>query len=388
MPDPCAITALGCIAAPGAGIAAQLSALRRGGSALRLSHRRDLPLSQHMPLGHVDAPLPPAPFRNLALGLAAAEEALANGALTPPQRRRLGLIVGTSTGGMGPSEQAYIEQGSEYLCPHYRHQQMHVTTRLLAQHLGIQGPQSTHAVACVSSACALAEAMTWLRLGICEACLVVGCDALTRVTTAGFNSLQLIDPSGCKPFTEQRQGMNVGEAGAALLLETRQHATARGAPIAAWLAGWGLRGDGYHPTSPDPQARQLVRAIGDALNDAGVKPEDIDWINAHGTGTRDNDATEATAFAQALPGIAVSSLKGLYGHTMGAAAAVEAVACCLALQHQEIYPNHCPPGTSPIAGLPLVSAHRRQPLRAICSTNLAFGGMDAALVFRGASACA
>lgn len=386
MAEPVAITAIGCIGAPGADCAAQLRALRAGKRCLRQSSLPGLPLSMLMPLGIVDSPLPANHYRNAALAVHAGAEALA--AIPRPMRRRLGLIVGTSTGGMGPSEAVYLSAGPDQMSPVYRHQQMHCVTRLCAEDLGIHGPQSTHSVACVSAACALIEAMGWLRSGLVDACLVIGTDANTRLTAAGFHSLQLVDQAGCRPLTEERAGMNLGEGAAALLLERPEHARARSAPILAYVSGWGLRGDGYHPTSPDPSATQLTRAINDALSDAQLSAADIGWINAHGTGTRDNDATEAIAFSQCLPQVPVSSIKAIYGHTMGAAAAIEAVACVLALQHQERYPSVGADNAPAIPGLNLQRQWQPGPLRAVLSTSLAFGGMDAALVFTEAQQCA
>ena len=165
------------------------------------------------------------------------------------------------------------------------------------------------------------------------------------------------------------------------LLETPDAARQRQADILASLLGWGLCADGYHPTSPDPEATYLRQAILDCLHDARVQAEEIDWINAHGTGTRENDATEAKAFAHIAPKVPVSSLKRLYGHTMGAAAAIEAVASVLALQHQERYQSVGCEGLSPINGLSLQTAHESCEIRHVLSTSLAFGGMNAALLF-------
>ena len=385
MVSPLAITGIGCLGSPGQGIPAQLAALRLGASRLERRAQAQLPMSGEMPFGVVKSSIPPDLYPNAAFALWAAEEALEN---TPDSMRQsMGLIVGTSTGGMGSSEQVYLNDSTNVTDPVYFNQQMHCVSRIVAQRLRINGPQSTHSVACVAAACALIEAINWLRAGIVERCLVIGSDANVRLTASGFSSLQLVDTSGCKPLCIERNGMNLGEGAAALLLETPQAARKRQAPILASLRGWGLCADGYHPTSPDPEAVYLRKAIEDSLQDAGIQPDELDWINAHGTGTRDNDATEAKAFQHCTPHVPVSSLKSLYGHTMGAAAAIEAVSCVLAIQHQERYKSVGAENGTPIDGLPLQLTHKSYPIRNVLSTSLAFGGMNASLVFGGPSSC-
>ena len=262
-----AISGLGIAAAPGIGIDAQLSALHQGSCGLAPRSDPRLPLASELALGHVDGALTAHRARTTSLALSAAEEALAQ--LAPHHRAELGVIVGTSTGGMPESEAAYF---SDPTTPHaaYRDQQAHQVAAAVARHCHCRGPQNTHSVACASAASAIAEGAEWIRQGLCPRVLVIGADALCRLTIAGFTSLKVVDPAGCRPLVEERAGMSLGEAGAALLLESPEALHARGGEALACLRGWGLRADAYHATAPEPSGAQLERAIRDALADAAL----------------------------------------------------------------------------------------------------------------------
>jgi 3-oxoacyl-(acyl-carrier-protein) synthase len=385
---PLAITGVGCIGAPGRGVHAQRAALCEGRSGLSLSACGDLPLARRLPIGRVQDRLPPLPSRTAALAVAAAQEALANARVASDQRGELGVVVGTCTAGLPESERDYLGLGPDATSPTYRWQQAHRTTQAVARLMHAQGPQSTHSVACASSAAAMVEACELIRSGRCAQVLVIGADALTRITMAGFGSLQLVDAEGCRPFTDERHGMSLGEGAAALVVEDAEHARRRQAPILASLLGWGLRADGYHSTTPDPQAQQLQQAIRECLQDGGVSPAQVGYICAHGTGTRDNDACEARALSAIFGQVPVASSKRVYGHTMGACAAIEAVGCCLALQAQRLWPSAGAFGGTPLRGIDVVVAVREGPLDTVCSTTLAFGGVNAALLFGRPERCA
>jgi len=385
---PLAITGLGCVGAPGCGLDAQLSALAAGRSHLARSSRGDLPLAQRIPIGRVDAALPPLPSRTAALALVAARQALEDAGLSESQRGELGVVVGTCTAGLPESERAYLCQGPEAVTPIYRWQQAHCTTHAVARLLHCGGAQSTHSLACASAAAALVEAAELVRSGQCPAVLVIGADALTRLTMAGFYSLQLVDEQGCRPFLTERRGMSLGEGAAALVIEDAVHARRRGASTLASFLGWGLRADGYHSTTPEPNGTQLQLAIRESLADAGLAPDAVGYVNAHGTGTRDNDECEARALAAIFGAVPTASAKRTYGHTMGACAAIEAVACCLALRHQRLWPSAGGQDGTPLSNIDLVRTQRAVPLAVACSTTLAFGGVNAALLFGEASRCA
>ena len=383
MSRPLAITGLGCIAAPGRGLAAQRAALAAG--ACGLERRRDprLPLAATLPTGSVTTALDPTRGRTLALALVAAEDALRDAGLERP-RTTVGISLGTCTGGIRESEVAYLAAPTT---SHevYRHQEAHRVTDAVAAATGLRGPRATHSVACASAACALAEAAEWIRTGLVPAVLVVGADALCRLTMAGFHSLKVVDPEGCRPLTAERGGMSLGEAGAAVLLEDPDHARQRGARVHASLLGWGLRADAYHATAPQPDGSMLQAAIRAALDDAG--DDAVAYVCAHGTGTRDNDACETAALAACLGRVPTASSKRCYGHTMGAAAAVELVGCCLALAADTAWPSAGAEDATPLDTVDVVVSPRPLGGDLVCSTSLAFGGVNAAIVIGGAARC-
>ena len=382
-----AITGLGCVGAPGRGLAAQRAALAAGSCGLRLMPQSSLPLARSVPVGAVNIALPPLPSRSSALALAAAQDAVRAAKLSPEQCGDIAVVVGTCTGGMPESEAVFLRDGEHVVSPMYRRQHPHRTTQALARVLGCHGPQGTHAFACASAAAAIIEAMELVRSGACPAALAVGADALTRVTMAGFTSLMLIDPLGCRPLTNERGGMSLGEGAAALLIEHPDHARQRGAHVIASLLGWGEHADAYHLTSPAPEGIQLERAISDALQDAGVTPQTIGYVNAHGTGTRDNDQVETTVLSRLFGALPTASAKRTYGHTMGAAAAIEAVACCLAISDQQLWASAGADTGTAIAGVEVVRATRAAAVDVVLSTTLAFGGVNACLAFGKAERC-
>jgi 3-oxoacyl-(acyl-carrier-protein) synthase len=374
---PAVITGLGCLGAPGRGIGAQLAALRAGTCGLATFDDPVLPLAARLPVGRVTGSLPDLP-RTAALGAVAAEEALAD--LPADLRRDTGLIVGTATAGMAESERAYLADGQAAPANAFRHHPAAAVTALLREATGCRGPSATHSSACASSACALIEALVWLRTGRCRRVLVVGADANTRLTMSGFLALEVVDPAGCRPLIEERAGMSLGEAGAALLLETPAAATERAATPLALAEGWGLRADAHHVTAPHPAGVQLQAALREALADAGLTPADIGYVNAHGTGTRDNDASECAALTAVLGAVPVASSKRVYGHTMGAAGAVEAIATVLALCVQERFVSAGAEDGTPLPGVTVQRTTAAATLRHAISTSLAFGGVNAALV--------
>lgn len=364
------ITGLGAVCAHGAGVAAFEDAAWAGRCGLATADDRDLPLAARLPVGRVTVPLPRLGGRTTALALLAAQEALGDARLPDAA-----VLVGTTTGGMRASEAAYLADPASPASA-YASQPAHATARLLAARLGLHGPQATHSEACAAAACALGEALDWLRLGLCETALVVGSDALTRLTTAGFASLQVVDPAGCRPFTAERAGMNLGEGAAALLLETEAHAEARGARPLARLTGWGLAADAHHATAPHPEGTHLEAALRVALAAAGRSG--VDWVHAHGTGTRDNDAVESTTLDRVLGAVPFSSTKRVTGHTMGAAALFGAVAACRAIARQAV-----PVSAGTELGTPLgaaVRASRSARVDAAAVTCLAFGGVNATVI--------
>ncbi len=385
---PLAITGMGCVGAPGSGLAAQIPALKNGASGLQINPNASQPLAQKVPVGAVRSPLPHLPSRTQALALCAAKEAFQQAGITKNTAASFGVVVGSCTGGMPESEAYYLNTSQTEVSPIYRRQHPHRSTQMLARLLGVHGPQGTHALACASAAAAIIEAMELVRSGICPGAIAVGSDALTRVTLAGFTSLMLVDPHGCRPLTLERAGMSLGEGAAALVIEDPDHARKRGATIQASLLGWGQYADAFHLTSPEPEGYQLERAVRDAINDSGISFTDVNYINAHGTGTKDNDNVESKVLNRLFGQIPTASTKRNYGHTMGAAAAIEAVASCLALQHDTMWASCGAETGTPISEIEVLTKTRDKKIDVVLSTTLAFGGINACLAFGKGERCA
>ena len=383
MAAPLAITGLGAICTAGIGAAALRAGLLAGRDGLACRVDAALPLAATMPVGAVTGVLPDG-SRGAALAEVAAREALAQAGLPAPG---LGLILGSCTGGMRASEASYFSAGPGPVAAAYRDQTIGRSVAQLRQRLGLRGMASAHAEACASVACAMVEAATWVRGGLVPAVLVVGADPLTRLTMAGFASLQVVDPAGCRPFTTGRAGMSLGEGAVALVIEDAAHARRRGAQILGSLLGWGQAADAHHGTAPDPTGSWLERAVRDALTDAALPPSSIGYVSAHGTGTRDNDASEAAALARLCGAVPVASTKRVVGHTMGAAAGFGVAAALLAVQGAGLAPSAGAEGPT-LTEVDVVRTHRAVRCAAALVTCLAFGGVNAALVLGGAERCA
>src|SRR5258706_10509227 len=213
--------------------------------------------------------------------------------------------------------------------------------------------------------------------------LAGGADCLSRMTWGGFHSLLLVDASGCRPFDAHRAGMSLGEGAAVLVLEAEETARQRGAALLARLSGWGASCDAYHITAPHPEGAGALAAMQAALHRAGLTPPSIDYVNAHGTGTRDNDLAETKAlkklFGNRVPPF--SSTKRIFGHALAASGAVEAVVCVEALRRQQLPPN--PGFTTPdlSIGLEPIAAMRPAKLTHAMSNSFGFGGNNCVLIF-------
>src|SRR2546426_546452 len=198
---------------------------------------------------------------------------------------------------------------------------------VVSQALGLYGPRETFSTACSSSALAVAMAADAVRRGVVPLALAVGTDGLCRLTYAGFDALQALDTEPCRPFDRDRRGLSLGEGAAALVLEADAHARARSARPGAGVLGWAVTGDAHHVTAPPPDGAGAWAALAGALADARVPPEAVDYVNAHGTGTRQNDAVEIDVlrrvFGRRLARLPVSSTKSQLGHCLGAAGAAQ-----------------------------------------------------------------
>jgi len=258
---------------------------------------------------------------------------------------------------------------------------------LLGYRLHLTGLRASTNSACSSSTMAIGYGADLISAGRLDAALCGGADALCRTALAGFNALRVIDTEACRPFDVSRNGMNIGEAGAVLVLEELAHAERRGAHVYAEVAGYAAYCEAYHATAPEPDGIAVAALLTAALAASGVPPEAVDHVNAHGTGTPQNDRTEAKGirrvFGDRAATIPVTSIKSMVGHCLGAAGAVEAAALALTIDRGVIPPTVHHRQTDPECEIDVVAnASRQQTVRCAVSTSLAFGGNDAALVMK------
>jgi 3-oxoacyl-[acyl-carrier-protein] synthase II len=331
--------------------------------------------------------------RSDRFALLATEEALRQSGLTLPfvDPTRVGVAIGSSTGGMLETEAYYRERLAARPTRFWRKRLAAATvaapTDLVAAAVAARGPRLSPSTACSSGAIALAMGASWIRAGRVDVVLAGGADALARMTYTGFHALQALSSEPCRPFDRTRRGLTLGEGAGVVVLESEAHATARGARIVAELAGAGLSCDASHPTAPHGEARGAVLALEAALHDAGMSPEEIDYVNAHGTGTVQNDASETFALKRALGAsaqrVAISSTKALIGHLLGAAGAVEAIATILAITDGWAPPTLHLSDPDPACDLDYVpNVGRPLAIAGALSNSYGFGGNNCSLVLR------
>lgn len=377
------------------------------GSALDEIGRRMLDLAQSgvtmvdaylpgrsVPLGRVDASVPLPSVEEFPLRDRSRNNRLILAALSqirPAVDRAIerfgadsfGIVIGTSTSGIAEGEMALREFAVSGKLPesfHYGQQELGSPAAVLAATLGITGPAYVHSSACASSAKALASAARLILMGACDAVLAGGVDSLCAFTVAGFAALESVSDTRCNPLSRNRNGINIGE-GAALFLLSRE-------PSTVALRGWGESSDGHHMSAPDPAGVGARLAMEQALSRAGITAAQVEYINLHGTATVQNDAMEARV-VHALFGdrVPVSSTKPFTGHALGAAGAIEAGLCWLAMQDDNAsgkVPPHLWDGLADPILPPLNVAERGtslgHPLRCAVSNSFAFGGANATLV--------
>ena len=298
---------------------------------------------------------------------------------------RIAVVMGTSTSGILETEHAYRQRDASigslppWYTSRYRYtHNMYSLGHFVRTCLGLQGPAMVISTACSSSAKVFATAARLLQSGLCDAAIVGGVDSLCLTTLYGFSALQLLSASPCRPCDEDRDGLSLGEAAGFALLESKERVGRRGAVA---LLGYGESADGYHMSHPHPEGAGAIRAIKDSLNRAGLKPEDIEYINLHGTATRANDSVEDRAVYSifgARP--ACSSTKGWTGHTLGAAGITEAVICALCLTHGLIPGTlHCT-RVDPSLNSRILRDHQIGSIGRVVSNIFGFGGNNCSLV--------
>jgi 3-oxoacyl-(acyl-carrier-protein) synthase len=386
-----AVTGIGAVCAAGRDSGALLDALRRPQRVFGPDRRHDL-LDFEVTVGqaadewfsaHEHHELD-SPTGRLCLTAAreCAADAISRGGAAPD-----GLAVGTSTGGQSRNEEVVfgLLDGSPPADFTYRGQGcMASPTRLVGRDLDVRGPIQTVSTACTSSANSLALGAAWIRRGLARRVLAGGGDALCHTTIASFRALELTGVEMCTPFGPDRPGLTLGEGAGFLMLEPLDDVLAAGREPLAELLGAGVSSDAHHMTAPPDDGAGAELAMRRALADAGLEPGDVHHVNAHGTGTRLNDAAEAAAVSRVFgPEVPVMSCKGLVGHTLGGAGGLEAVAAVLSVIRAIAFENlgaDRPDGDCPVTLVgPGGFALPERPV--VLSNSFAFGGNNCALLF-------
>ena len=388
---PVVITGLGAASPYGAGVAAFWKGLAGGACAIRELSLIETDGFRCRLAAEVPEPLAGSTRRTRAdrLALGAAGEALADAGLGARDRAAAALVVGAVGGGMLEAEAWYWRDPRDGARPAslsaVRGVLPSAHAEMLASRFRLGGPRHTVVTACSSGAVALAEAAELIADGVVEVAVAGGVDAITRICFMGFNALKLLDPAPCRPFDRERRGMSIGEGAGFMVLESAARARARRARVYATLAGHGMTTDAFHVTAPEPEGDGMVRAMTAALARAGAAPREVQYANAHGTGTLQNDRIEAHALARVFGegGLLVSSSKSMIGHTMAAAGSLEAIATVLALEHGLVPPTASlatPDPDVPFDCVPLAARAAR--LTCAISNSFGFGGQNVTLLFR------
>lgn len=397
METPVFIAAVGAITAIGEGADACLQSLAAEHSGISALEGLPSQLAGKFPVGEVKAAsgtlaakcgVNPAWPRTALLSAAAVEDCWAPFSARLDSKR-IGFFSANTVGGMDKTEgfyPAFLHDRAAGRKDDFRYHECGAVTQLVARHFGFGAYTSTVSTACSSSANSIALAAQMIRAGMIDGAVAGGADALCRFTLNGFNSLGILDPEACRPMDASRHGLNLGEGAGYLLLMNEALLKESGASPLATVSGWGNANDAYHQTASSPDGRGNMLAMKAALAKASLLPGDISYINLHGTGTENNDASEGKAVEQ-LFGSDVppaSSTKSFTGHTLGAAGGVEAVFSALAIRDGLVYPNLRWSRQMPeVAFAPAVALERR-PLKHVLSNSFGFGGACSSLIV---SAC-
>ncbi|MDR2627601.1 MAG: beta-ketoacyl-[acyl-carrier-protein] synthase family protein [Dysgonamonadaceae bacterium] len=319
--------------------------------------------------------------RTSLLGLIAARSAMQSSRSKTPEER-IALVSATTVGGMDYNEIHYRDlSAGKGNCEAMEVLDCADAAQKIAADLGISSRVTTVSTACSSSANAIIVGARMIRCGLADKVLAGGTDALTRFALNGFRSLEIVSPTGCKPFDANRNGVTLGEGAAYLVLESA--ATACPDNVLCTLSGAADTNEAYHQTASSPEGEGAAMSMRKALQSAGLKAGDIDYINAHGTGTAVNDLSEGRAvesiFGSRIPPL--SSTKGYTGHTLAAAGAIEAVISILAIRHRMVFPNIRFSERMPELSFRPEVALTSLPVRHVMSNSLGFGGSNSSLIF-------
>lgn len=389
MTPPFPVTAYSAVNALGQTTAEVIRSLGEGRSGIR-----PCPLSVPFtaPSGAMSTPAPALPealtaydspsARLAAAALTEIQQPLAR-ALARHGADRVALIVGTTTAGLGRTEEARAHLATTGALPAgydlHRQHSFGGLLEALRRLTGIRGPAFVVSTACSASAKAMASAQRLLQTGAVDAVLVGGVDALAQTTLRGFHSLDILSPEPCRPLSTARAGINIGEGAAYLLLEREGDGPAR-------LLGAGESSDAHHMSAPHPEGAGALAAMTAALAQAGTAPGEVDYVNAHSPGTKLNDLSEALAVVTLLgAAVPVASTKGYTGHLLGAGGATEAIFSIVAIEQGWIPASH---GAAPAdlqLGITIPTKRLERPCRRVLSNSFAFGGSNVSLLFGGAS---
>lgn len=393
MKEPIVITGAGIVSAIGVGMKETLASLKAGKTGIGemkylTSRHRDLPVGE-VPLSNAemmkmlgvedDIRL----TRTALMGRLALREALEIAQMTEEQIRQAPFISATTVGGMDRRE-LYFAQEQDCDLVHAEISTHHCgsCTEMIAQPFGEFASMATVSTACSSATNAMITGANMLRCGMADIVVVGGSECLTLFHLNGFNTLMILDHEPCRPFDKDRAGLNLGEGAAYLVMETAASASQRGVKPMCQLSGYGNACDAFHQTASSPEGEGAWLAMQEALRMAGLQPGEIQYVNAHGTGTPNNDESESHAlrriFGEDLP--PVSSTKSFTGHTTSASGSIEAVICMLALEHQFMPPQinwHTPMDDGIV---PVTDSTPKQEIRHILSNAFGFGGNDSSLV--------
>ncbi|MBJ7538693.1 beta-ketoacyl-[acyl-carrier-protein] synthase family protein [Marinomonas sp. C1424] len=384
--EPCFLNSMAMMSALGSHPDDIKQRLLHGNPVLDLS--QDYHSGPPLPIGRIQETLPEIPLddakyqsRNNQLAWAVAQKIMPDikAAINQYGKHRIGVIIGTSTSGISDSEvylREHAESGEMPAGFDYRMQEMGATARFLAVALGTCGPTFSISTACSSGAKALASARRLIRSGICDAVIAGGVDTLCQLTVQGFASLEAVSEQQCNPFSENRNGINIGEAGALFLVSKEKSAIE--------LAGVGESSDAHHISAPDPSGAGAIRCMLACLKDANIDSQAINYLNLHGTATQLNDQMESKAVSEVFgANTPCSSTKPFTGHTLGAAGALEAAICWLSLTESFI-PKHlwdgCQDPNLPNIGLSEGAQHSS--ISYALSNSFAFGGNNISLILR------
>ena len=389
------ITAMGICSALGDNLEEHLAGLLSGQSGLSVVENVSTLHRDHIRVGEIKhtndflaqqlgLPVVNHYSRTGLLGIWALKEAIAQAGLTPTEVAQLSMVMASSVGGMDMTERyfyAYTTQ--EELRRYIPYHNIGEVTGQIADYFGIKGYVTSVSTACSSSANAILTAANLLRTGRAQRIAVGGADALSVFTINGFNSLMILSDTDCTPFDAHRKGLNLGEAGAFLIMEREATALAEGRTIIGVLSGCGNANDAYHQTASSEEGEGAFLAMQQALAISGLAPSDIDYVNAHGTATVNNDLSESRAliriFGEEVPDF--SSTKPFTGHTLAVASAVEAIFSLLAIQEGAVWPNLNWQTPMPEVPLRPQTTLKHKPIKHVLSNSFGFGGNCSTVIF-------